>query len=90
MNYFYNVLINLKDLSSWGSFLIGMAFTACFAIWFIAKFNLVKDSEDDESQEVARFLFPFVKMLGIIFAVCLVLYILIPDTYYLKDIIRGR
>lgn len=90
MNYIYNVLLNIKGLTSWGSFLIGMAFTACFVIWYTAKFNLVKSPEDDESQEIAKFLFPFVKMLGVIFAVCLVLYILIPDTYYLKDIIRGR
>lgn len=90
MNYFYNVLINLKDLSSWGSFLIGMAFVACFFIWFTAKFSLMKDADDGEARKVARFLFPFVKMLGIIFTICLVLYILIPDTYYLKDIIRGH
>ena len=90
MNYFYSVLINLKELSSLCSFLIGMVFTACFFIWFTAKFSLTEDADDKEAQKVARFLFPFVKLLGIIFTVCLVLYILIPDTYYLKDIIRGR
>lgn len=90
MNYFYNVLINLKDISSWGSFLIGMAFAACFFIWFTAKFILIKDADDEEAQKVAKLMIPFVKLLGIIFAICLVLYILIPDTYYLKDIIRGH
>ena len=90
MNYFYNVLINLRELSSWSLFLIGMAFAACFIIWFSAKFILIKDADDEEAQKVAKLMIPFVKLLGIIFTICLFLYILIPDTYYLKDIIRGR